>query len=112
MPVGLQIGLGTRAASNEIIFTQGSFTETDNPLDLVIQGQGFFQVRQPNGEIAYTRGGSFQMDKSGNIVTSAGDPLDPQITIPPQALSITIATDGTVSYTQQGTTAATDGWPD
>jgi flagellar basal-body rod protein FlgG len=106
VPVGLQIGLGTRAASNEIIFTQGNFSETDNPLDVVIQGKGFFQVRQPNGEIAYTRGGSFQLDKDGNLVTSAGDPIEPQITIPSQAQNITIAQDGTVSYTQQGTTAA------
>src|SRR3982074_514514 len=59
VPTGLQVGLGTRTASNEIIFTQGNFQNTDNPLDLVIQGRGFFQVRRPSGEIAYTRAGSF-----------------------------------------------------
>src|SRR5580698_11085944 len=62
VPSGLQIGLGTRPSSNEIIMTQGNFTETDNPLDLVIQGKGFFQVRQPSGAIAYTRDGCFQLD--------------------------------------------------
>jgi flagellar basal-body rod protein FlgG len=106
VPSGLQLGLGTRAASNEIIFTQGNFSQTDNPLDVVVQGKGFFQVRQPNGELAYTRAGSFQLDKDGTVVTSAGDPIDPQITIPAQAQSITIALDGTVSYTQPGATAS------
>ena len=65
VPTGLQVGLGTRASSNEIIFTQGNFSETDNPLDLVIQGNGFFQVQQPSGELAYTRAGQFQLDHDG-----------------------------------------------
>src|SRR5579872_6543204 len=90
VPTGLQLGLGTRAASNEIIFTQGNFTETDNPLDLVIQGNGFFQVLQPNGTLAYTRDGSFQIDKNGNIVDSSGDQLQPQISVPSNAQTITI----------------------
>src|SRR5665213_110958 len=106
-PAGLQLGMGTRAASNEIIFTQGNFSETDNPLDLVIQGNGFFQVRQPNGELAYSRDGEFQLDKNGSLVTSNGNLLQPQITIPQSAQSITIAGDGTVSYLQPGQTAAT-----
>ena len=106
VPSGLQLGLGTRAASNEIIFTQGNFQETDNPLDLVIQGKGFFQVRRPSGEIAYTRAGNFQLDRDGNVVTSSGDPIEPQITIPPEAQSVTIAADGTVSYSQTGQTAS------
>jgi flagellar basal-body rod protein FlgG len=106
VPTGLQLGLGTRASSNEIVFTQGSFSETDNPLDMVIQGNGFFQVTQPSGDLAYTRSGTFQLDKNGNFVTSSGDPLQPQITIPPQAQSIMIATDGTVSYTMPNQTAA------
>src|SRR5258708_21498001 len=79
VPTGLQVGLGTRTASNEILFTQGAFTQTDNPLDLVIQGKGFFQVRQPSGELAYTRSGQFHTDKDGNIVTADGNPLQPQI---------------------------------
>jgi flagellar basal-body rod protein FlgG len=106
VPSGLQIGLGTRPASNEIIFSQGNFQQTDNPLDLVIQGKGFFQVRLPNGEVAYTRDGGFQLDKDGNMVTANGNPIEPAITISSQAQSITIAADGTVSYTQPGQTAS------
>jgi len=106
VPSGLQIGMGTRAASNEIIFTQGSFQETDNPLDLVIQGKGFFQVRVPSGQTAYTRDGSFQLDKDGNVVDASGNPLIPNITVPAQAQSIAIAADGTVTYTQPGQTAS------
>lgn len=106
VPTGLQLGLGTRASSNEILFTQGNFAATENPLDVVIQGRGFFQVRQASGELAYTRAGAFHMDRDGNLVTPDGDPLEPQITIPPDALNITIASDGTVSYTQPGQTAA------
>jgi flagellar basal-body rod protein FlgG len=106
VPTGLQLGLGTRAASNEIIFTQGSFSQTDNPLDLVIQGRGFFQVRRPSGELVYTRAGSFHLDRDGNVVTGDGMPLEPAITIPADAQAISIASDGTVSYTQPGQTAA------
>src|SRR5579872_4567882 len=64
VPAGLQLGLGTRPTSNEIVFSQGAFSETDNPLDVVIQGNGFFQVRRPTGDLAYTRAGSFQFDKN------------------------------------------------
>jgi flagellar basal-body rod protein FlgG len=106
VPSGLQVGLGTRPVANEIIFTQGNFVQTDNPLNVVIQGKGFFQVRQPSGQLAYTRDGGFQLDRDGNMVTAAGDPIEPQITIPAQAQSVTIAADGTVSYTQPGQTAS------
>ena len=106
VPSGLQLGLGTRPASNEIIFTQGDFSTTGNPLDLVIQGRGFFQIRRPSGELAYTRSGQFHLDRDGNVVTSDGDPLEPQITVPAEAQSITIAGDGTVSFEQPGQTAA------
>jgi flagellar basal-body rod protein FlgG len=106
VPTGLQLGLGTRASSNEIIFTPGNFSQTDNPLDVVIQGNGFFQVRRATGETAYTRAGSFHIDKEGNMVTSDGEALEPQITIPSGAQSITIAPDGTVSYLLAGQTAA------
>jgi flagellar basal-body rod protein FlgG len=106
VPTGLQVGLGTRTASNEIIFTQGDFSQTDNPLDLVIQGKGFFQVRQPSGELAYTRAGNFHLDRDGNVVTADGNQIEPQITIPPNAQQISIAQDGTVSYTLPGQTAA------
>jgi flagellar basal-body rod protein FlgG len=106
VPSGLQVGLGTRPVSNEIIFQQGNFTETDNPLDVVIQGRGFFQVRRPSGDLAYTRAGTFQLDRDGNLVTADGDPLEPQITLPPEAQSVTIAADGTVSYMLPGQTQA------
>src|SRR5579871_1306089 len=85
VPSGLQIGLGTRPAANEIIFSQGNFQQTSNPLDVVIQGKGFFQIRRPTGEVAYTRDGEFQLDRDGNIVTANGDPLEPQITIPSES---------------------------
>ena len=106
VPSGLQLGLGTRPSSNEIIFEQGNFQQTENPLDMVIQGRGFFQVRRPTGELAYTRAGAFHLDRDGNMVTADGDPMEPQITIPAQAQSITIAADGTVSYVQPGQTAS------
>ena len=106
VPTGLQLGLGTRAVSNEIIFTQGNFSATNNPLDVVIQGQGFFQILRSSGDLAYTRAGSFHLDKNGSLVTANGDPLQPAITIPQNAQTITIAADGTVSFTQPGQTSA------
>lgn len=105
LPAGLQLGLGTRTVSNEILFTQGDFSMTNNPLDLVIQGKGFFQVRRSTGEIAYTRAGAFHVDRDGNMVTNDGDALEPQITIPAEAQALTIGSDGTVSYTLPGQTA-------
>ncbi len=106
VPTGLQLGLGVRAVSNEVVFQQGDFSNTNNPLDMVIQGPGFFQIKQTSGEAAYTRAGSFHLDSTGNIVDPNGNPLQPQITIPAAAQTITIATDGTVSYTLPGQTAA------
>jgi flagellar basal-body rod protein FlgG len=106
VPSGLQLGLGTRPSANSIIFTQGSFTETDNPLDVVIQGKGFFQIQTPSGQTAYTRSRNFQVDKNGAIVDANGNQLEPQITLPAQAQSITIAADGTISYTQPAQNAA------
>jgi flagellar basal-body rod protein FlgG len=99
---GLQIGLGTRAAATEILQSQGDFQQTGNSLDLAIQGLGYFQVLTPNGQIAYTRSGSFHLDSSGNIITSDGNALQPAITIPADATSITIGADGTVTVTQPG----------
>jgi flagellar basal-body rod protein FlgG len=106
VPSGLQIGLGTRSASSEVIQTSGDFTKTDNSLDLGIQGLGFFQVRLPSGETAYTRSGAFHLDAQGNVVTSDGNPLQPAVTIPPDALSVSIGTDGTVSVLQPNQQAA------
>ena len=110
-PTGLQLGLGTRVVSNEVIFKQGDFVSTGNLLDLVIEGAGFFQVPLPSGELAYTRDGSFHLDRDGNLVTSNGDALDPNITIPPGALDISIANDGTLSFKQPGQTQAQQGGP-
>lgn len=106
VPTGLQLGLGSRPAANEIIFQQGDFQQTNNPLDMVIQGRGFFQVRRATGEIAYTRSGAFHLDRDGNLVTLNGESIEPQITIPPESQSITIAADGTISYTLPGQTTS------
>jgi flagellar basal-body rod protein FlgG len=103
---GLQVGLGTMPAASEVLQTQGNFSSTGNPLDLAIQGLGFFQVTLPDGSIAYTRAGSFNLDAQGNIVTANGNPLQPSITIPANATSITVGSDGTVSVTETGQTAA------
>lgn len=105
VPSGLQLGLGTRTVANETIFTQGDFSMTNNPLDLVIQGKGFFQIRRASGETAYSRSGSFHLDRDGNVVTQDGDALEPQITVPAEAQALNIAADGTVSYTLPGQTA-------
>ena len=106
VPTGLQMGLGTRAVSNEVIFTQGDFSETDNPLDMVIQGNGFFQIRRTQGDLAYTKAGNFHLNNTGQVVDPNGNLLDPPLTIPPNALSMTVAADGTVSYTLPGQTSA------
>ena len=102
LPVGLQIGLGSRAISSERIFLQGDFRQTDNPLDMVIEGNGFFQVRLANGDLAYTRAGSFHLNSQGQVVTASGELLEPAITIPNNATSLSIGTDGSVSVTQPG----------
>jgi flagellar basal-body rod protein FlgG len=103
---GLQIGLGARSAASEMIQSQGDLSATGNPLDLAIQGNGFFQVQMPNGDLAFTRSGTFHLDQQGQMVTSDGNPLQPSITIPTSATSVTIGSDGTVSITQPGQNAA------
>src|SRR5713226_10200973 len=87
IPTGLQLGLGTRAASSEIIFTQGDFSQTNNPLDLVIQGNGFFQIRRASGDLAYSKAGSFHLNRDGQVVTGNGDLLEPPVTLPQDAQS-------------------------
>ncbi len=82
---GLQIGLGARSSASEMVQEQGDLDATDNPLDVAIQGTGFFQVQMPSGELAYTRSGAFQLDSQGNVVTSDGYQLQPPITIPQNA---------------------------
>ncbi len=106
MVAGLQVGLGTRTAASEVIQLQGDFSQTGNPLDLTIQGQGFFQVLLPDGQTAYTRAGSFHLDAQGNLVTQDGNAVQPAVTIPQGATSVTVAQDGTISVTLTGQTAA------
>jgi flagellar basal-body rod protein FlgG len=99
---GLQIGLGVRPGSAEIIQTQGDLTTTGNPLDVAIMGSGFFQIQLPSGDVGYTRAGSFHLDAQGNMVTADGNPLQPSITIPANATNVSIGTDGTVTATIPG----------
>ncbi|MEI8030218.1 MAG: flagellar basal-body rod protein FlgG [Comamonadaceae bacterium] len=107
VPSGLQIGTGVHPVAAVKIFTQGNLQQTGNPLDVAIQGNGFFQVLQPDGTTAYTRDGSFQVDNQGALVTSSGYHIQPQITIPGGALSVTVGQDGTVSAQLAGTTKPT-----
>jgi flagellar basal-body rod protein FlgG len=101
-PTGLQLGHGTRAVATQRLFLTGDLQQTGNTLDLAIEGDGFFQIQQPSGEIAYTRAGTFKKDSQGRIVTSDGFPLQPEITLPQNVLSVTVGVDGTVSTTLPG----------
>ncbi|MFN2288318.1 MAG: flagellar basal-body rod protein FlgG [Chromatocurvus sp.] len=107
LPSGLQLGTGVRVVATEKLFTQGNLTRTENPLDIAIQGRGFFEVLLPDGNQAFTRDGSFQVNDQGIAVTSAGYQLQPPITIPQNATSISIGGDGTVSVSVPGTAAVT-----
>ena len=101
---GLQIGLGTRSAATEVIMSQGELNQTNNSLDLAIEGSGFFQVQRPDGTIAYTRAGQFHLNNQGTIVTTDGDPLLPTITIPANATAVTITQYGVVNASLPGQT--------
>ncbi len=105
LPTGLQMGLGTRAVGMARNFSQGNLQQTGNSLDMAIKGQGFFQVTMPDGSTAYTRDGSFQLNAQGQIVTQNGYVVQPGITVPVNAQSITVSTDGTVSVTLPNQTA-------
>jgi len=107
LPSGLQIGTGVHPVATVKNFTQGNIQQTGNPLDVAIQGNGFFQVLQADGTTAYTRDGSFQVDNQGALVTSSGYHIQPQITIPASSLSVTIGQDGTVSVMQAGSAKPT-----
>ena len=102
VPTGMDVGLGVRPAAIQKIFLQGDYHQTQNPLDLAIEGKGFFKVTMPDGQIAYTRSGSFKLDSEGRIVTSEGYPLDPEIVIPAQAITVTVDPDGTINVTLPG----------
>ncbi|HEY8321235.1 MAG TPA: flagellar basal-body rod protein FlgG [Candidatus Baltobacteraceae bacterium] len=103
VPTGQDVGLGVKVGSSEKLFTQGSLQETDNPLDMAIQGDGFFQVTMPDGTTSYTRDGSFKRDANGSMVTSDGYFVQPQITIPQNATSVQVGPDGTVTAVIPGT---------
>jgi flagellar basal-body rod protein FlgG len=107
LPSGLMLGTGVRTVSTAKIFTQGTLSQTDNALDVAIQGRGFLQVLLPDGSIAYSRDGELSMNSQGQLVTSSGFEIDPGITIPAETLSVTIAADGTVSALTAGTNAPT-----
>ncbi|HMM84218.1 MAG: flagellar basal-body rod protein FlgG [Gammaproteobacteria bacterium] len=102
LPTGLQVGLGVRPVATSRTFTQGNLQQTGNNLDLAIKGQGFFQVQRADGSTAYTRDGAFQVDANGQLVTNNGELVQPGITVPPNAQSLTIAADGTVSASVPG----------
>ncbi len=99
VPSGIQLGHGVSVASVTKLFLQGSFLQTGNSLDIAIEGDGFFQITLPDGEIAYSRDGSFELNRDGTIVTSDGFALEPETTIPEDAITISIGTDGTISVT-------------
>ena len=105
LPTGLQVGLGVRTVATSRNFTQGSLQQSDNALDMAINGNGFFQVEMPDGTTAYTRDGSFKADAQGRIVTNSGFPLTAGITIPAQAQSITVSSDGVVTIKMPGNAA-------
>lgn len=109
LPVGVQVGHGSRLVAAKRIFSQGDSLYTENELNVLISGDGFFQVLMPDGSIAYTRDGSFSLSSDGQIVTAAGNPLEPAITIPVESKHIEIAEDGTVSATDDTGASSTLG---
>jgi flagellar basal-body rod protein FlgG len=107
LPSGLMLGLGVRTVATGKIFTQGTLQQTDNNLDMAIQGRGFFSVLMPDGSTSYTRDGTLSLNSQGQMVTSSGYTLDPSITIPAGTQSVTIGSDGTVSALAAGAAAPT-----
>jgi len=107
LPSGLMIGTGVRTVATQKLFNQGNLVQTGNSLDLAIEGRGFFEILRPDGSLAYTRDGSFQLDRDGQMVTAGGYVLQPGINIPPNVKSITIGEDGTVSVLEAGANAPT-----
>src|SRR3990172_3872289 len=107
-PIGLETGVGTRPVASARDFSSGNLRRTGGPLDLAVEGQGFFQVQLPDGTIGYTRSGAFKKDSSGRIVTSDGFPVEPSINIPSDALNTTISANGTISVLQPGNPLPTE----
>mgnify|MGYP000692488955 CR=1 FL=1 len=104
LPSGLSVGTGVRVVSTEKLHSQGNLSRTEDPYDLAIQGRGFFEIQTPDGTVAYTRDGSFQLDAEGRMVNASGFVLQPGIQLPANATGVTIGIDGTVSATQSGDT--------
>ena len=102
LPTGLSLGTGVRTVATQKLHTQGNLIQTNNTFDTAIQGKGFFQILKPNGDLAYTRNGEFQVNSTGQLVNSSGYRVQPDIIIPENSLSITIGSDGIVSVTQPG----------
>lgn len=109
LPSGFQLGVGARTVATERIHSQGALQATENSLDVAINGNGFFQILMPDGTLNYTRDGSFQIDSQGNLVTASGFQVQPAITVPNDAQSITIGRDGTVTITQPNNVTTTQG---
>lgn len=107
LPSGLNVGTGVRVVATEKLFSQGGLTPTDNPLDIAIQGRGFFEILMPDGSTGYTRDGSFNLNAQGQIVTASGFALQPGINVPENTQTLTIALDGTVSATAAGSAEPT-----
>ena len=107
LPSGLQLGTGVRPVATENIMLQGNLTQTGNPRDIAIKGEGFFQIMLPDGTFAYTRDGAFQSDAEGQVVTSSGFIVQPPVSIPPNATGVTVGRDGTVSAILAGATLPT-----
>jgi len=108
IPTANQIGLGTKVSAVAKLFAQGDYKQTGNELDLAVDGRGFFQITTPDGEISYTRAGAFKLDGDGNIVTSEGYLLQPQITVPENAIQLTVGPDGTVTVMNAGETTPSE----
>jgi len=106
VPAGTMIGTGVRVVGTEKLFTQGELVQTNNPLDMAVQGRGFLQVTMPDGTVAYTRDGSLHLNSDGQIVTNSGYPLEPALTVPANAQSLTVGADGTVTVQLPGQAAA------
>lgn len=104
VPTGIQVGLGVKPVAVQKVFDQGDFVHTGNPLDLVIEGDGFFQISMPDGTVAYSRAGAFKLDNEGRIVNSDGYPIEPGITVPANTLNINVSSDGKISVIQAGST--------
>ena len=108
VPTGVQVGLGVRTVSVQKMFSAGALNHTENELDIAIEGAGFFQILRPNGQLGYSRAGDFKVDNDGRIVTPDGMPISPEITVPPDTLTVEISADGMVSVMQAAETEPTE----